>query len=279
MKPSSTVRTIRLEDNSRVALERRAHMPARWKGKTPMCGLRHDYVSGEVLNLGADCKVTADRSYGPSVWVIRSGILRLQRHSFDGRRQILSLFVPGEIVGYDHLLRDGMSVESASDCCLCRIDQREFEAQLERDRGLHIELYEQHHDQIERLRWLTVSIGALRPEERVSAFLALATRFMPYQPLPDGSSVLTVLLSRADIADLLATATETISRITHSLEEAGVIEIRDPSHFRITDLRRLTEMGRIEASFAMMPFAPRHVVDRYFARPPLAGVCAFAEGC
>lgn len=279
MTPSFTVRNIRAEGRSRAGLGRQAHTPTRWNGKNPICGLRHDFVSGELLNLGADCQVTADRSHGSSVWVIRSGILRLQRHSFDGRRQILSLFLPGEIVGYDHLWRDGMSVESASDCCLCRIDQREFEIQLERDRDLHAELYAQHRDQIERLRWLTVSIGALRPEERVSAFLALATRFMPYQPLPDGSAVLTVLLSRADIADLLATATETISRITHSLDEAGVIEIRDPSHFRIIDLRRLTEIGRIEASFAKMPFHPRHMVDRYFVRSHVAGLCAFAEGC
>jgi CRP-like cAMP-binding protein len=279
MKPSFTVRTARPEDHSRAALGRQMHAPAQWKGKNPVCGLRHDYVSGERHNLEADCQVTADRSHGPSVWVIRSGILRLQRHSFDGRRQILSLFLPGEIVGYDQHLRDGMSVESGSWCCLFRIDRREFEARMERDEDLRKEVYGQHWDQIERLHWLTASIGALRPEERVSAFLALATRFMPYQPLPDGSGVLTILLSRADIADLLATATETISRITHSLEEAGVIEIRDPSHFRITDLRRLTQIGRIEASFAMMPFRPRQVVDRHFVRPPVAGICAFAEGC
>ena len=66
------------------------------------------------------------------VWFIRSGILRLQRHAFDGRRQILSLFLPGVIIGFEGEFRDGATVETATQSGLCRIDRRRFDL-LEQD--------------------------------------------------------------------------------------------------------------------------------------------------
>lgn len=257
MKPNFNVQTIRREDHVFAEEDRQKNPPLRWKDRSHVVGLRQHYATGELIDLDADSEVIADQSQCRNVWLIRSGILRLQRFAFDGRRQILSLSLPGEIVGYDRPCRAGLSVESATACSLWRIDRREFEGRLEASLDQRRDFYAQQHDQIERLRWLTWSIGALRPEERLSAFLALATRFMPNQPLPDGTAVLTMLLARADIADLLATTMETISRVTHALDEAGVIEIRDPSHFRIIDLPKLTELGRIDATFVTMPFGPR----------------------
>lgn len=240
----------------------RAPWRAPWPDAAGIASRWQLYGAGEVVELAADREVISDLSPGRGIWLIRSGILRLQRHAFDGRRQILSLSLPGEIMGYDRQWREGLSVETATRCSLCRIDRRVFDARLEVDRRLRRDFYHQQHDQIERLRWLTWSIGALRPEERLCAFLALSTRFMPCQPLPDGSCVLTLVLARLDIADLLATTVESISRITHGLDEAGVIDIRDPTHFRIRDLKALTGLGRIERTFETMPFRTCHRGDR-----------------
>jgi CRP/FNR family transcriptional regulator len=72
---------------------------------------------------------------------------------------------------------------------------------------------------------------------------------MPYQPLPDGTGVLSVSLPRRDIADLLGTTLESISRAAHKLADSGIIEIRDPARFRILDLPRLIALGKIEGLF------------------------------
>ena len=186
------------------------------------------------------------------LWFIRSGILRLQRHSYNGRRQILSLFLPGEIVGFDGELREGATVETATQSGLCRIDRRKFDKMVDQVNTLRAELFRQKHEQLDRLHWLTWSLGALAPEERLCAFLALSSKFMPYQTLPDGTGVLSVQLPRKDIADLLGTTVETISRIVHKLAERGVIEIRDPSHFRLLDLPRLIAIGQIDGIFDRM---------------------------
>jgi CRP/FNR family transcriptional regulator len=118
--------------------------------------------------------------------------------------------------------------------------------------ALRAELFRQKQDQLDRLHWLTWSLGALTAEERLCAFLALSSKFMPYQQLPDGTSILSVCLPRKDIADLLGTTVESISRIVHKLSDTRIIQIKDPVHFRIRDLNKLIEIGRIDGIFDKM---------------------------
>lgn len=210
--------------------------------------------SGHPVTLKADCPLMTHQSPGRDIWLLEAGILRLSRFNRDGRRQIVSFWLPGEILGYEKAIPEDMSVETATPCCLQRLDRRCFEAQLADDRTALSTVL--HHQQImlDRLRWLTWSIGALRPDERLCAFMAMSCRFMPYQELPDGSGILTMLLPRPDIADLLATSVESISRITHRLAGDGVLEIRDPAHFRILDHARLKQLGRLHYTDAPFPF-------------------------
>ncbi|MCU0904848.1 MAG: Crp/Fnr family transcriptional regulator [Tabrizicola sp.] len=207
---------------------------------------------GDLRNrqeLAPDSEVISGTGRSRDVWFVRTGILRLQRYSYDGQRQILSLYLPGDFVGYDGRLREDMSVETVTQSGLCRLGKRSLDALFSRDRALYEDFLQQQQGQLDWLHWLTWSLGALGPEERLSAFLALSCRFMPYQPLPDGSGILSVVMPRTDIADLLATSVETICRTVHKLAETGVIEIRDPSHFRILDLGRLTALGQVVGSY------------------------------
>lgn len=211
---------------------------------------------GRRFDIEPDSEIISDDSPNRHVWFVRSGVLRLQRYGYNGRRQVLSLILPGETIGYESELRDGMSVEAATSCSVCRIDKREFDQMLDRDGDLRKDFLRQQQNQLDRLLWLTWSIGGLRPDERFSAFLALACRFMPFQAQPDGSSILSMQLSRPDIADLLSTTVETISRITHRLARTGIIEIVDPANFRILDMKKLCRLGRIGSDLEGFPKGP-----------------------
>jgi CRP-like cAMP-binding protein len=76
------------------------------------------------VDLAADSEVVSGSAISRDVWLVRTGILRLQRCSYDGQRQILSLYLPGDIVGYDGRLREDMSVETVTQSGLCRIGKR-----------------------------------------------------------------------------------------------------------------------------------------------------------
>ncbi|TGD41541.1 Crp/Fnr family transcriptional regulator [Pseudotabrizicola sediminis] len=216
-------------------------------GKTSVCGDARHREDREP-----DSEIVSGGARSHDVWLIRSGILRLQRHAYDGRRQILTLFFPGEIIGFEGEFHEGASIEAATQSGLCRINRHWFDRMVDQDNDLRADLFRQKQDQLDRLHWLTWSLGALSPEERLCAFLALSSKFLPYQPLPDGTGVLAVRLARKDIADLLGTTLELISRIVHKLADAGIIEIRDPAHFRFLDLPRLIAMGKIDGHFDRM---------------------------
>ncbi len=228
-----------------------------------------------------DSEVLSGGAKSHDVWFIRSGILRLQRHAYDGRRQILSLFFPGEIVGFDGEFREGVAVEAATQSGLCRIDRRWFNRMVDQNDNLRAELLRQKQNQLDRLHWLTWSLGALAPEERLCAFLALSSQFMPYQPLPDGTGVLSMHLPRRDIADLLGTTVESISRIVHKLADTGIIEIRDPAHFRFLDLPKLIALGKIDGHFDRMAVGlarRRGQLERLIAGGPRSLSAAAAGG-
>lgn len=240
-------------------------------GKSMTCGeawRREDRKPNSVIVTGDYCS--------HEIWFIRSGIMRLQRHGYDGRRQILSLFLPGEIVGFDGESREGVTVESATQSSLCHMDRRWFDRMVDQNEALRTELVRQKQDQLDRLYWLTWSLGALSPEERLCAFLALSSKIMPYQPLPDGTGVLSMLLPRRDIADLLSTTVETISRSVHKLADTGIIEIKDPAHFRFMDLSRLIALGKIDDLFDKMAFGlarRRNSLERLAGASTNSSVC------
>lgn len=192
-----------------------------------------------------------------AVWIVQSGVLRIQRFGAAGRRQIVGLFLPGEVVEKDFPDTAGCTVEAATPVGLRRIDRRDFSASLDRMPSLRRTVTRQRLDRLERTRWLICALGALRPEERICAFLALMTRFLPVQPLDDGGVILWNAVPRADIADLLATSAETYSRVTHRLQDAGVLVIEDAEHFRILDLPALAGMGCLDGAPLAGSFTPR----------------------
>jgi len=235
------------------------------------CGnLRHreDVVPGTEVISGS--------ARNSDAWFIRTGILRLQRNSYDGRRQILSLFLPGEIVGNEDRFREGVSVETVTQSGLCRIDRHRFGMMLSQNDALRAEIFRQKQDQLDRLHWLTWSLGALGPDERLCAFLALSTKFMPYLAFPDGTGLLSMQLPRKDVADLLATTVESVSRIVHRLSETGIIDIHDPAHFRLLDMKKLIALGQIEGFLDKMSRGP---VERRNRLDRLMGVNLVCPAC
>ena len=206
------------------------------------------------------------------VGIVTSGYLRLQRYGFDGRRQIINLLKRGDVLGDLSRGQHDFSIEAASDAVICKVERRVFERLMEEDLALQRAVYDVHVARLEEVRWLTWSLGGLTAEERLTAFLVMATTYMPYQPQPDGSSILTVDLPRHDIADLLGTSVESISRISKRLETAGAIEIISARHFRIPDLKTLIKLGCLEGTFdrmrtAMLPQAMKRLFVDQMPQP------------
>lgn len=183
-----------------------------------------------------------------SYWIVKSGFLRVVHYSQEGRRHVVTLLQPTEVAGFVMPMVDGLIIEAASKAVVCKVDRRQFMHRMAEDGTFRRSVYLQETRQLERLRWLIWAIGGLSPEERLAAFFARATLFMPCEPQEDGSVILTMQVSRADLSDLLNTTAETISRVTHKMQDSGWIEILDAARFRIIDLKAIAGMGRVPIS-------------------------------
>ncbi|SFI52128.1 Crp/Fnr family transcriptional regulator [Albimonas pacifica] len=189
---------------------------------------------------------------GPYLGVLASGWLRWVHFGHDGRRRVLGLVQPGEMIWRPE---DPIgSLEAATDVEVCRFDDPSLVSApagalagggdgaeaLDRIRMA------QARRELDRLHAIAVGLAVQSPEQRLAGFLAAGTATMAWRPSdgPGRGGVLTVPLSRPDIADLLGTTVESLSRITHRFHADGLIRILDPRRFEIPDVDALSLVAR-----------------------------------
>jgi len=175
------------------------------------------------------------------------GILRHQREGCAGERQILNLILPGEVLRAEAADRPGHVLVAATRATFLAVPPARFGQLVHDFPCLHSASRRSMQAQMERFRVLTWAILALGPEARICAFLDLASRMLPIEPLPRGGHVLTLPLPWKDIADMLAVPVETVARTLYALERVcairlhggGRLEVADPADLR----RRAAPMG------------------------------------
>lgn len=197
--------------------------------------------------VGAETRLHEEDERPDFAAVVRKGILRTERILQDGRRSILGFYVEGDLVGDVLAPVRGPALVAATDAELCILDPAALRRALNDDASLNAhflgEAAKQHTRQLEMI-WRR---GVLTSRERIIAFMVLAAEFMPLEPLPDGSVVLTVTMSRKDWADFSNTTVETICRTLAYLAEKNMVETVAPGRYRIRDLAVLAKLGGLDS--------------------------------
>lgn len=198
--------------------------------------------------------------------VIRKGYLRRERLSCDGRRTVLDLALPGDTVwqlpGGPYM----WSLEAATDAEICAFDAQTVRRMMTGNVQFRMHLLQEAIYQQANQQELIWRRGALTARERIMAFLVMATEIMPVEPLPDGSLIVTIKLSRKDWAALSNTTVETISRVMQQLAEKKLVMQPAPGRYRIRDLDALIKLagmdpdadhGRLRHSQTTQPFGSK----------------------
>lgn len=177
------------------------------------------------------------------VGLVASGILRIQKSLVDGRHPIVGLLVEGDIFGR---MFDGpaqLAIDAATDAQVYLFPRRPFEALLERSPDLDKVVLLNTINELDRARGWMVVLSSPKIVNRVAGFLiVMCVRFANIDHLvetgQDGVEV-RIPVSRIDLADLLGTRTESISRALHQLARAGDIDIIAPDRILIRNPRAL----------------------------------------
>lgn len=173
-----------------------------------------------------------------AVYGIRLGTIKTQLEDASGQVQITGFLLPGEILGMDGLVNNthtshAIALED-SEVCVIRLD--------ELDRlSMHFPVLQQQFrrlmsKEINRSHQLVMSLGALRSEQRLAAFLlSLSNRLaaLGYSP-----NEFVLRMSREEIGNYLGLTLETVSRLFSRFAREGLLQIHQ-REVHILDMQAL----------------------------------------
>jgi CRP/FNR family nitrogen fixation transcriptional regulator len=174
---------------------------------------------------------------------ILAGACRMCAYGRAGSRQILDFLPPGDLFGYDAQNVHSFSAEAiVSGTTVARYPRRSAERVADSDPQVARRIREQAFGSVLRVQRRLLILGRATALEKVSSFLLeMVDRFRtrPVGPV-------TLPMSRYDIADYLAMASETVSRALTYLREGGVIRFDSVRCLQISDrgsLEKVSEKG------------------------------------
>ena len=178
------------------------------------------------------------------VGIVASGILRMQKNLLDGRHPVVGLLVDGDIFGRVFDGASELAIEAATDAEVIAFPRDPFEALLRRSPDLDQVVLLNLLNELDRAREWMVILSNKKVVNRVAGFLlVMCTRFVDVDHLvqnrQSGMEV-KIPVSRLDLAHLLGTRPESISRALHELADAGEIEIIAPDRILISDVGALS---------------------------------------
>ena len=203
-------------------------------------------VASQALNdliemIGASMTFTRNEEiYGENepadyLYKIISGTVRTYKVLNDGRRQIGTFCLPGDIFGLEMGEEHTFSAEAITDVKVLVVKRSVLMGLAERQTDIARQLWALTGRELSRVQDHILLLIKTAQERVVSFLLEMAAR------MPVGSAV-ELPMSRQDIADYLGLTIETVSRTLTHLENTAAIEL--PSSRRVV-LRNRAALGRL----------------------------------
>jgi CRP/FNR family transcriptional regulator, anaerobic regulatory protein len=179
------------------------------------------------------------------VGIVASGILKMEKTLPDGRQHVVGLLATGDVFGRVFDGPSHFAIEAATGAEISAFPRRAFEAILARSPDLDRLMMIQFLNELDRARdWMLV-LANPRVRGRLAGFvLVMCSRFPKIEGMlgqHEGQTTLRLPIGRGDLAALLGTRVESISRALHALADDGIIEILRP------DLLVLRDIGALAA--------------------------------
>lgn len=170
-----------------------------------------------------------------SLYAVRSGFVKTSILADDGREQVTGFHMLGEIIGIDAIGGGGHDADAVAleDTHVCEISATSIQALSRELPQLQKTLYRLVSQELHQQRAAMLSLGTMRAEERLAAFLLNLGR--RYRERGFSASRFNLRMSRADIGSFLGLRLETVSRLLSRLQaerllrvETRCVEILDP---------------------------------------------------
>jgi len=200
-----------------------ANLPADLLARVAASGRVRRLRRGEVLSWEDD--PTLD------VGNVRDGALKLTASLRDGREQILGVAWPGAFVGELFGDRSGHRLTALTATTICIFRRGDLLSLAADQPPIAMAVLQCLSGELCAARRSILSLGRKTATERVASLLIEMRRV----GVVDASGAVQMSLNRQQMADLLGTTIETVSRKIHRFAAAGIIQLVGLRLFRVLD--------------------------------------------
>jgi CRP/FNR family transcriptional regulator, nitrogen fixation regulation protein len=184
---------------------------------------------GPVLHFAQNRDIYSEGGAADVFFKLVSGVVRTCKFLSDGRRQIDAFYVAGEVFGLEAGDAHSLCAEAVSDCTVISYRRRGLEALAANDQAVSRQLFSHAMKNLARAQEHSLSLGRRNAVEKVAAFLIEL-----FENATD-AKVITLAMTRQDIADYLGLTMETVSRTLSQLERDAFIELTTARQIRMKD--------------------------------------------
>ena len=160
---------------------------------------------------------------GDYMYVIREGRVKVTKLSGDGREKILSILEPGDFFGEMSLLdREprSASVKALSETRILALARNDFLNLLRKSSDLAMAVIQELTRRVRAIDEQASSLSFQRVEERTKGLLRRQAR----EDIGVEGRYVTPALTHQQIADMIGTSRETVTRVVKDLKEQGWLE-------------------------------------------------------
>ena len=193
----------------------------------PLFANLEESASDEIARLLIDRKFPKDAvifeegSAGDYMYLIREGQVKVTKMSDDGREKILEMLGSGDFFGEMSLLDRqprSASIKTTQPCLLLALSRQDFLELLRQNSAVAMEMI---RVMARRLRETDEQIGGLLFERVESRARRILLR-MAKDPAPDEAGRrITPAITHQQLADMVGTSRETITRVVKDLKDSG----------------------------------------------------------
>jgi CRP/FNR family transcriptional regulator, anaerobic regulatory protein len=218
-------------------LDQFENLPSQIKSDLEAMCRSQSYKSGEVI--------AEISTQPPFIGVVSEGILRMQKSLPDGRQHVVGLLIAGDMFGRAFNGNMHFSVEAATDATIYQLQRGPMEDIMMTSPELERLVLLNLTSELDRARDWMIILANQKVRSRLAGFLLLlCTKFQAIDDLLSlhGQIIhVRIPISRMDLAHLLGTRLESISRGLHALADDGLIRIIRPDLVAIQSFDALSE--------------------------------------
>jgi CRP/FNR family nitrogen fixation transcriptional regulator len=190
---------------------------------------------GSVRNFIQDHEIFSEGAAADYFYKVVSGVVRTCKFLMDGRRQIDAFHVPGDIFGLEPGAEHRLSAEAVSDCTVIAYRKSKPDHIIDHDKNM--ELLDFAMMGMVQAQAHSLLLGRHSAVEKVAGFL------LGWAEKSSNQAVLSLAMTRQDIADYLGLTIETVSRTLSQLERDNVIDLPSARQIRLRNLDMLEELA------------------------------------